>query len=131
MILAIISTLLEQGALVVIVLWGLPQLGIEIPTVGLVVVMVVWAALSVIMYQMGSRALRQEPTVGLPTMIGGQGKVVSPLAPEGMVRIRNELWTATSVSGSLERGERVTVIGQDGLRLIVRESHPADSGKTG
>ena len=51
LILAIFSTLLEEAALVAIVLWGLPQLGIHIPLGVLIAVMVVWGAFSVFAYR--------------------------------------------------------------------------------
>jgi len=121
LILAIVSTLLEEAALVVIVLWGLPQLGIHIPLAGLIALMAAWGALSVFTYQMGSRALRRKLIVGLPDMVDSKGKVVSPLAPEGLVRIKGELWVAKSTGRRMDTGEEVTVVGQDGLKLIVRK----------
>ena len=105
-----------------IVLWGLPKLGIHIPLVGLIALMVAWAAYAIISYRMGSRALRRKPVVDLLPMIGSKGKVVSPLTPEGLVRIKGELWQATSVGGNIDTGEEVTVVGQDGLKLICKSS---------
>jgi len=125
-ILAIISTLLEEAALVVIVLLGLPKLGIEIPLAGLIALMVAWGTYSVITYRMGSRALRKKPEIGLPDMVGSKGEVVSPLAPEGLVRIKGELWIAKSADGRVDNGEEVTVVRQDGLKLIVRKRSPGD-----
>jgi membrane-bound serine protease (ClpP class) len=122
LILAIISTLLEEAALVAIVLWGLPRLDIEIPLAGLIAVMVAWGVYSVVTYRRGSRALRKRPLCGLPDMVGSQGGVVSPLVPEGLVRIKGELWQAKSASGRMDTGEEITVVGQDGLKLIVRKS---------
>ena len=121
LILAIFSTLLEEAALLVIVLWGLPQLGIHIPLAGLIAVMVAWGAFSIFTYRMGSRALRRKPVIGLPTMVGSKGKVVSPLARDGLVRIQGELWEAKSAGRRIHTGEKVTVVGQDGLKLIVRK----------
>jgi len=126
LILAIFSTLLEEAALVVIVLWGLPQLGIHIPMAGLIALMAAWGALSVFIYRMGSRALRRKLIVGLPDMVGSKGKVVSPLAPEGLVRIKGELWVAKSTGRGMDTGEEVTVVGQDGLKLIVRKDGTSD-----
>jgi membrane-bound ClpP family serine protease len=122
LILAIVSIMLEEAAIVVIVLWGLPQLDIHIPLAGLIAVMVAWGAFAVITYRMGSRALKKKPVVGLPTMIGSRGKVVSPLAPEGFIRIKGELWEATSTGGNIDSGEEVTVVGQDGLKLVCKSS---------
>jgi membrane-bound ClpP family serine protease len=116
---AIISNLLEEAALVVIVLWGLPELGINIPLVGLISLMVVWGIISVIIYQLGSRALRRRTLAGLPIMVGTEGQVVSALAPKGLVRIKGELWKAMSSGVNIEAGEDVIVVGQDGLGLIV------------
>ena len=124
LVLAIISTLLEETALAVIVLLGLPHLGIRIPLAGLIALMVVWGAFSVTTYRMGSRALRKKPVVGLPDMVGSKGKVASPLTPEGLVRIKGELWVATSARKRINTGEEVTVVGQDGLKLVVRGSRP-------
>jgi len=130
LVLAIISTLLEETAIAVIVLLGLPQLGIRIPLAGLIALMAAWSAYSVIIYRMGSRALRKKPVVGLSDMVGSKGKVVSPLAPEGIVRIKGELWVAKSESGEMNPGGEVIVIGQDGLKLVVRKSSTGDSKAT-
>jgi membrane-bound serine protease (ClpP class) len=55
-------------------------------------------------------------------MVGSQGKVVSPLDPQGVVRIKGELWKATSAAGRIDTGEEVTVVRQEGLKLIVRQA---------
>ncbi len=130
LIVAIISTMLEEAALAVIVLFGLPELGVEIPLAGLIALMVVWLAVSVIIYRIGSRALRQKPLEKLPDMVGSQGKVVSPLAPEGLVRIEGELWMAKSASGKMNLGNKVAVVEQDGLRLVVRRDRSGDLKRT-
>ncbi len=116
---AIFSTLLEEAAIVAIVLWGLPQLGIEIPVAGLIALMVVWAGFSIFTYRLGSRALKRKVMVGLPTMVGSRGKAASPLAPDGFIKIKGELWEARSSSGKIDSGEKVIVLGQDGLKLVV------------
>ena len=123
LVLAIFSTLLEEAALVAIVLWGLPQLGITIPLPGLIALMVAWGAFSIFIYRVGSRALRRKPMAGMPGMLDSRGKAVSQLAPEGFVRIKGELWEAKSDSGRIGTGEEVTVIGQDGLKLVVRKGN--------
>jgi membrane-bound ClpP family serine protease len=116
---AVLSTLLEEVALVAIVRVGLPELDISVPLLVLIIVMVAWATLAVIFYRMGSRALRRKPMVGLLTMVGGKGKVVSPLDPEGVIRINGELWGAKSAVGKIEVDEEVIVQRQDRTKLIV------------
>jgi membrane-bound ClpP family serine protease len=118
---AIVSTLLEEAALVVIVLWGLPQLDIHIPLAALIAVMVAWAAFAVFTYRKGTRALGKKPVIDLLPMVGSKGEVVSPLDPEGVIKIKGERWIAKSVRGRLDTGEEVTVVGQEGLKLIVRK----------
>ncbi len=121
LIIAIVSTVLEEAALAVGVLWGLPKLGIHIPLWVLIIVMLAWGTYTVVTYRMGSRALRRKPEIVLP-LIDSKGKVVTPIAPEGMVKIKGELWQATSAGESIGIGEEVTVVGQDGLILIVHKS---------
>ena len=48
--------------------------------------------------------------------------MVSPLAPNGVIRIGAELWDAASAGRRIKIGEAVTVVGRDGLTLIVRKS---------
>ena len=123
-ILAIVSTMLEEAALAALVLWGLPLLGIHLPLAVLIALMAALAAYAVITYRLGSRAMGRKPVVGLPDMVGGQGRVVSPLAPEGLVRIKGELWESKSDGRRIKAGEEVTVVGQEGLKLIVRRAKP-------
>jgi len=122
--LAILSTLLEEIALAAIILWGLPLLGIHIPLAGLIALMAALAAYAVITYRLGSKALGKKPVVGLPDMVGSRGKVVTPLDPEGLVRIKGELWESTSADRRINTGEEVIVVGQDGLKLTVRRDKP-------
>ena len=126
LIFAIISTILEEVAIVAIVLWALPKIDVHIPLPGLIALLVAWGAYSVITYRAGSRALRRKEVVGLPNMVGSEGKVVSPLAPEGLVRIKDELWVAKAASGEMESGGKVIVVGQDSLKLVVRDSSTTD-----
>ena len=130
LILAIISTLLEETAIAVIVLLGLPRLEIYIPLPGLIAVMVLWLAYSVVTYRAGSRALRRKPVINIP-VIGSKGKVVSPLVPEGLIKIKSELWVASSAGKKLDVGSEVIVVEQDGLKLVVRKSSPGSLEKTG
>jgi membrane-bound ClpP family serine protease len=119
LIIAIITTALEEAAIAAIVLWGLPKLGVNLPLAVLVIIMLAWLGFAVFTYRMGSRALRKKPESGLSDMLGMRGEVVKRLDPEGMVRIKGELWKAKSAGRKIEAGEEVTVVGQEGLKLIV------------
>jgi membrane-bound serine protease (ClpP class) len=120
LILAIVSTSLEEVAIVVIWRWLLPEFGISLPVSVLIGVMAAWAAFAVTLFIITTRILKKQVVVGLPTMVGSKGKVASSLAPEGLVRIKGELWGATSDEGNVDKGEEIEVVGEDGLKLLVR-----------
>jgi membrane-bound ClpP family serine protease len=121
LIIAIVSTLLEEAAIAAIVLWLLPRFDIHLPLFALVIIMLAWAGFAVFTYRLGSRALKKKPVAGLSDMVGSKGKAVRRLAPDGLVRIKGELWKAKSAGGEIDTGEEVTVVGQERLKLIVRK----------
>ncbi len=121
MVLAIISTSLEEVAIWVIWRWLLPEFGVNLPVAVLVGIMVAWAALGTWLFVFTTRALQKQASVGLPSMVGAVGRVANRLAPEGLVRIRGELWAAASNGGDIEVGEDVVVVSEQGLKLSVRK----------
>ena len=70
---------------------------------------------------------------GAETLIGKTGKVLSRLAPSGQIELAGEIWKGHCAAGA-EVGQAVTVVGREGLTLIVepvrvggvegRENHP-------
>ena len=48
--------------------------------------------------------------------------MVSSLVPEGLVRIKGELWVAKSADKEIDVGAEVVVVEQNGLKLVVRGS---------
>jgi membrane-bound serine protease (ClpP class) len=74
-------------------------------------------------------ALRAQKTpirTGQESLVGKEGLVRSDLAPHGSVYLAGELWTAELEpgQGTARKGERVSVVRVDGLRLIVKKSEP-------
>jgi membrane-bound ClpP family serine protease len=128
LIIAIVTTIIEEAALAAIVLWGLPRVGVNLHVGVLIALMVALAAYAITTYRMGSRALKRKPVVGLPDMVGARGRAVGDLAPEGTVRIKGELWESKAEGRKINAGANVTVVGQEGLKLIVRREKPP--GKT-
>jgi membrane-bound serine protease (ClpP class) len=122
LILAIVSTALEEVAIYVIWRWLLPEFDIKLPISVLIGVMVAWAAFAAALFIFTTRTLKRQTVIGLPTMIGSKGKVASSLVPEGLVRIKGELWGATSAEGNVDTGEEIEVVGEDGLKLVVRKA---------
>jgi len=65
-------------------------------------------------------ALRRQITD--PKDMKGQGTVVEPLTPVGLIKVGGEYWQAKSIEGDIEVDESVEVIGQEGLKLRVTRS---------
>jgi membrane protein implicated in regulation of membrane protease activity len=122
LIVAIVSTTLEEVAIWVIWSWLLPEFGVNLPLAVLLGVMIAWAAFSTWLFIFTTLVLRKQALVGLPSMVGMVGRVTSRLSPEGQVRIKGELWHATSSEGDIEAGEEVVVVGERGLKLLVRKA---------
>jgi membrane-bound serine protease (ClpP class) len=122
LVLAVVSTSLEELAIWVIWRWLLPEFGVNLPVAVLIGIMIAWGAFSVWLFIFTTRVLRRQAEVGLPSMVGAAGKAASRLSPEGLVRIRGELWGATSNEGDIETGEEVLVVGERGLKLLVKKA---------
>ncbi len=120
LLIAILTSLLDELAILAIIIWGLPRLGIEVPRAWLVVIVLLVVVYAVLTYRLGSRALARKPLAGLPSMVGLRGIVVRRLGPEGMVRVMGETWQATAEAGPIEAGAWVLITGEDRLKLIVR-----------
>ncbi|MGH8996897.1 MAG: NfeD family protein [Acidimicrobiales bacterium] len=52
-------------------------------------------------------------------LVGSEGVTVTELAPAGVVRVRGESWSATSMHGNVPAGRRIQVIEASGVRLGV------------
>ena len=122
LVLAILATSLEEVALAIFILVGLPRLGVELPLGALIGMMAGLATYSVISYRLGIRALLKKPLPGFTDMDGSKGRVVEQLNPAGTVRIGSELWDAKCEDHQIEVGEEIIVVKRDGLKLIVRRN---------
>ncbi len=63
----------------------------------------------------------KKPVTGAEGMVGMTGVVVETLNPEGMVRIRGELWSAESTDNMIDRGKKIVVEKVNGLNLLVKK----------
>ena len=121
---AIITTALEEAAVAVAYLWGLPALGVDWPFWLLPVLMLGWLSFAVFSFHKGTKALERKPVPGLSSVLGCKGKVVKALKPGGLVSIGGELWTARAEEGEITEGEEVVVVKQDRTRVSVRLNQP-------
>lgn len=122
LILAVISTAAEEFLIYAIWRWLLPEWDINWPVAALIAVMVGWGIFSISLFIFTTKTLKRQVTIGLPSMVGAVGKAASPLVPEGLVRIKSELWVATADTGDIKKGENIEVVGEEGLRLVVRRA---------
>ncbi|MCU1448202.1 MAG: hypothetical protein JWP02_372, partial [Acidimicrobiales bacterium] len=80
------------------------------------------------------RARFSTPTIGRESMVGETGRAAAPLGPEGTVRVREALWRArTNRATPIKAGERVRVVGVEGLVLQVEPAGPEapEAGSSG
>jgi membrane-bound serine protease (ClpP class) len=82
------------------------------------------AAFFLVALRAGLRA-RQLPVLDpLTRLPGALGVAASPLAPDGMVRVQRETWSAVSHGEAIEPGEEVEIVAREGLTLHVRRMMP-------
>ncbi|HEX6437413.1 MAG TPA: nodulation protein NfeD [Candidatus Binatia bacterium] len=67
------------------------------------------------------RSQKAKPTLGMDGLIGEIGEVRAKLSPSGKVFVHGEYWNAqTQSDGQIDVGEKVQVIGYDGMNLKVK-----------
>ncbi len=85
---------------------------------------VLMTALSVLVFTVavgaGLRAQKRVLTVGADLVVGATGIARTRIAPQGIVLIQSEEWTALSASGPIEKGTIVHVVGREGLTVRVQ-----------
>ncbi len=66
-------------------------------------------------------------------LVGQAGTTVTPLEPQGSVRVAGETWSAVSGSGeSIEQGAEVVVVEMDGLTVkVIEDDGPRGAGRGG
>jgi membrane-bound ClpP family serine protease len=119
LVLAIITTTLEELVIYAICRWLLPAYDIRLSVAALVGIMVAWGVFSIFLFVLTTLILKKQTPVSLPSMVGSRGRVTSRLSPEGLVRINGELWVARSSRDDIAVGDEVEVVGEDGLKLLV------------
>ncbi len=88
--------------------------------VGAAIVLVVIAGVTAWLGMSGRGTVDYDPH----RLEGLEGVAVGELAPDGRVRVRGELWAATSVNGTAPPGSRIQVLRVTGLHLQVWAEEP-------
>lgn len=72
------------------------------------------------------RSQQSKPTMGMEGLLGEVGEVRSKLSPAGKIFVHGEYWNARADS-EIDIGEKVQVVGYDGMDLKVRRSSERSS----
>ncbi|MCR4391713.1 MAG: nodulation protein NfeD [Candidatus Acetothermia bacterium] len=119
--------LLTAGGVVSLLIGSFSLFDIESPVIGLswVTVAATVGTLTLIFLFIVSKGLlaqRHRPRP-LTTMVGLAGVAKEDLSPEGWVVVKGEYWRARAQGEPIHKGDRVTVVAQEGRHLVVRR-HP-------
>jgi membrane-bound serine protease (ClpP class) len=102
---------------------GAPQsAAIHVSVVTIVVMTVLVVAFFVFVLGKGILAQSRRVSFGAEAIVGSRGVAVTDIASEGLVQSSGERWSARSEEGAIRAGERVEVVGRDGLCLLVRRA---------
>jgi membrane-bound serine protease (ClpP class) len=92
----------------------------RVPLRTLIPAAVVMGAGTIALVRLVIQAQRRRPVTGDAGLLGQHGVADTDLAPEGWIRVFGERWRALA-EGPVSSGEKVTVVGMDGLTLKVRK----------
>jgi len=70
---------------------------------------------------MGIKAQRLKPVTGVAALLDEKGVANEILNPSGMVLVHGELWQAESLSGEINKGEKIRVKNMQGFKLFVEK----------
>ena len=118
--LKVLVLLLDEAAVIFLVVALLWFLGIRIPLPLMIVVLLLVGALVFVIHIAVIPSFHKRPVTGSEELLGAQGKVVEPLTPVGTITVKGEYWRAESVEDDIEVDEDVEIIGRYGLTLGVR-----------
>ncbi len=127
MIVAVITTLLDDILILLLLFVGLPYFGIYLPLSLIIGIAILWVGFAVFLYLVGGKVLKKKPIPGFTDMVNTRGIVAHRLSPNGMVKVDGELWIAKSSGEIINKGERIIVIRQNNMELIVRRENEQSS----
>jgi len=78
-------------------------------------------AFFVFVVSLGLRAMKRPYISGKDAVVGNVGEARTDLDPSGQIHVNGALWSATSESGNIAKGEKVDVVSMSGLKLTVRK----------
>jgi len=72
----------------------------------------------------GLQAQRRKPLMGMESLIGETAETYEVLEPSGRVLLQGEIWNAISLTGTINKGEKIRVRNIKNLTLYVEHLNP-------
>ena len=120
----VLILMLDEAIIIALILLILFFLGIEITLPIKIAAGILFFIFVFVRHVAVIPSFHRKQVTGREGMIGLHGRVVKPLTPAGVIKIKGEYWNARSVSGSIETDESVEIVGIEGLVLKVKhEDH--------
>jgi membrane-bound ClpP family serine protease len=88
--------------------------------IALAVIVLAIAAMAIWMIYKAAKADLYKIKTGKEALVGSVGVAETDLKPEGEIRVVGEFWQATVKEGWIKNGEKVEVVGMEGMFLVVR-----------
>jgi len=95
----------------------IPELRVSLWLIIFMAVLIVFFSLIVLRAILN--AMKLPARMGVDRFVGNVGQAITDLSPDGEVKIKQQTWSASSVSGNVKAGQQVQVISVTGVRLIV------------
>jgi len=105
-----------------------PELRVSVWLIFLMSAIIV--AFSLIVLRAILKASKRPPQMGAERFIGKYGVSLSPLKPEGQVKVENQVWSALSQEGVIDLGQAVCVVDVSGVRLVVVRADAENTSET-
>jgi len=96
---------------------------VSIWSIGLVTIFT--AAFFLFVIRLGLKAMKNPYVSGREGVVGHIGEARTDLDPTGKIFVDGALWTATSTTGTINKGEQVEVTQMTGLKLTVKKHEEA------
>ena len=87
----------------------------------IILIVVLSAAFFLFAITFGLNAQRKKITTGHEGIIGEKGITMSNLNPIGQVKVHGEIWSCESLDGDITKGDTISVVGIENLRLKVKK----------
>jgi len=98
-----------------------PEIASQIQEVLVISAVLAAALFAFVVYKVAETKMLKAKT-GAEALIGAEGVAITDLDPNGEVRVLGEYWRAKTAEKTIKKGEKVVVVGKEGLVLIVKAS---------